>query len=237
MEYGDIKNGSGSDPQVRNATGSVTDPACNSFSCDYVMSMVTASDSSRMRDFSSVDAEVTNIQAIITQMNRRPCHQLVVVWQPATRRQLPPRPDSAHQRKHGRQPHHRSQRLLEPRVADCKEANYRTADNVQAFTSNNSGGAIGSAFLEQMCKHEGYNVYNGIDFGNKGMSSGIINLGLTTSTSEQGIVVAHEAGHNLGMAHEDRTPLVMTSRLNVRADRFRDDSVGEFFQYGFKSCL
>jgi len=241
ISYGEpqVRNATGSDPQVRNATGSVTDPACNSWSCDYVMSMVTASDSSRMKDFSSVNAEVTNTQAIISQMNKR---YLDTNW--SSSGNTPPGGNYLRVRIQtqltnvniGGSPITDLNNYLD-RVANWKEANYRTADNVQAFTSNNSGGAIGSAYLEQMCKHEGWNVYNGIDYGNKGMSSGITNLGFTTSTSEQGIVVAHEAGHNFGMAHEDKTPLVMTSRLNVRADRFSDDSVGDFFQYGFKACL
>jgi hypothetical protein len=221
-------------PPVRNATAFVTDPACNAFSCDYVMSMVTASDSRRMGAFSSVNAEVINTQEIVQQMNRR---YINTNWSQGRTSFL--RIQIQTQRTNvnfGGSPINDLNNYLD-RVATWKEQNYRTADNVQAFTSSNSGGAIGSAYLEQMCKHEGYNVYEGIDFGNKGMSSGITNMGFTTSNSARGIVFAHEAGHNFGMAHEDSSPLVMTSRLNERADSFSDRSVGEFIQYGYKACL
>jgi hypothetical protein len=183
----------------------------------YTMGLVTASDSARMGAFSSQSAEASDTQSVVAQMNNR---YTATNWSGNSLRiQLSIQVANANM---GGATNDLNNYL--PRVASWKNSNYPTQDNVQAFTSWNSGGTIGLAYVRTMCDRQN--------------SAGVNNVGFTSSQSSRGILVAHEAGHNFAMNHDDSTANnVMSSGINANAGSFSSRSVSEFLNSSPKTCL
>lgn len=110
-----------------------------------------------------------------------------------------------------------------PAVASWKSSNRASSDNVQGYTCYNSGGTIGLAYVGTMCQSAN--------------SVGINNVCFSSSNSQRGILVAHEAGHNFAMNHDNSVVNVMTSAINPSADVFSSNTVNEFLSRSPKSCL
>jgi hypothetical protein len=183
----------------------------------YVMGLITGSDSAHMAAFSTQNAEVTNTQSVIAQMNKR--YTATSFGANSLRIQFITQVVNAN---FGGAPTNNLNNYL-PRVATWKGTNYPTGDNVQGLTSFNSGGTIDLAYVRTMC--------------DRSNSAGINNVGFTTSTSSRGILIAHEAGHNFAMNHDDTTANnVMSSSINANAASFSSRSVSEFNRNSPKTC-
>jgi hypothetical protein len=185
----------------------------------YVMNMVTGSDSNRMNAYSSQNAEVSNTQSVYSQMNNRYTN---TNWGSGNSLRIVLQVQVVNANFGGAPTSNLSNYL--PRVASWKGSNYPNNDNVQGLTSFNSGGTIGVAYLRTMCQRSN--------------SAGINNVGFSSSTSSRGILVAHEAGHNFAMCHDNATPNnVMSSSINSNANSFSSRSVNEFLSVSSKTCL
>jgi len=184
----------------------------------YVMNLVTASDSQRMNAYSSSSAELSNTLSIISQMNSRYTN---TNWGSGNSLRIVAQTQVQNANMGGAPTSNLSSYL--PRVASWKGSNYPNSDNVQGLTSYSSGGVIGVAYLTTMCQRSN--------------SAGINNVGFTSSTSTRGILVAHEAGHNFAMNHDNSQTNVMSSSINSNAQGFTQFSVNEFLSRSSKSCL
>jgi hypothetical protein len=184
----------------------------------YVMNLITACDSQRMRACSPSGAEASNTQSVIAQMNNLYTstswgsgNSLRIVNKRQVQNANMGSPTS-------------NLSIYLPQVATYKGNNHRNEDNVQGFTSNNSVGSIANAYHGTMCQTN--------------RSCGINNLAFTSSISTRGILVAHQTGHNFAMNHDDNNnPSVMASNLNSNAQRFSDPSVNDFIRNSPKGCL
>lgn len=184
----------------------------------YVMNLITASDSQRMRAYSSSGAEASNSQSVIAQMNNR---YTSTSWGSGNSLRIVNK-RQVQNANMGTPTSNLSNYLRQ--VATYKGNNHRSEDNVQGFTSYNSGGTIGVAYMRTMCQASN--------------SCGINNVGFTSSTSSRGILVAHEAGHNFAMEHDNNNnPSVMSSSINSNAQRFSGPSVNDFIRSSPKGCL
>jgi hypothetical protein len=182
----------------------------------YVMNLVTASDSARMNAQSS---ESSNTQSIVSQMNSRYTNSN---WGSGNSLRITLQTQVQNANMGGSPTSNLSSYL--PRVASWKGSNYPNSDNVQGLTSFNQGGTIGVAYLTTMCSRSN--------------SAGINNVGFTSSTASRGILVAHEAGHNFAMQHDNNNnPSVMSSSINSNAQSFSNPSVNDFLRSSPKSCL
>jgi len=186
---------------------------------NLVNNMVTASDRNRMNAFSSTNAEVSNTQSVVSQMNSRYTSSS---WQNGNtlRIQLQEQVTNANM---GTPTSNLSNYLGQ--VAAWKASNRASSDNVQGFTSYSSGGVIGVAYVNTMCQSRN--------------SAGINNVGFTNSDATRGILVAHECGHNFNMGHDNNSgATVMSSSINSNARSFSSTSVGQFNQRrGNYGCL
>jgi hypothetical protein len=189
----------------------------------YVMNMISGSDSRRMGDFSSASAEASDTQSIIAQMNNR---YTSTSWGSGNSLRIV----NNGQRQNanfGSQPSNPQQNGFESygrQVATYKGNNYPNADNLQGLTSYSGGGYVGWAYCTTMCQRSN--------------SAGINNVGWSTSKTLQGTLVAHEAGHNFGMRHDNNNrPNVMESSMNRDARRFSNPSVNDFNNRSPKGCL
>jgi len=212
IQFGEAVDAFGGDITFQNGTDVGSNRA-------YVMNLVTASDSARMNAFSSQSAEVSNTQSVVSQMNNR---YTATSWGSGNSLRIQFTTQVVNANMGGAPTSNLSAYL--PRVASWKGSNYPNSDNVQGLTSFNSGGTIGVAYLRTMCQRSN--------------SAGINNVGFTTSTSSRGILVAHEAGHNFAMCHDNATPNnVMSSSINANANSFSGRSVNDFLVRSPKSCL
>jgi hypothetical protein len=192
----------------------------------YVANIVTASDSNRMRDEGSNEAADT--QAWYQFMNQRYTN---TNWGTGNSLRIVLE-EQVQNANIGGAPTSNFQAYL-PRVADWKRANRPGADNVQGITSFLGGGVIGVAYIGTMC--------------NSDFSVGINNVGFTFDTSDRGLLVAHECGHNFNMQHDEGAreqpgPTVMNPFLLSAAQVFSPPSVNDFINGqgpfgGFKQCL
>merc|ERR1719361_603353 len=102
------------------------------------MNLVTASDANRMNAFSSQNAEVSNTQSVIAQMNNRYTN---TNWGSGNSLRIQFTTQVVNANMGGTPTSNLSAYL--PRVASWKGSFYPNSDNVQGLTSFNSGGTIG----------------------------------------------------------------------------------------------